>query len=256
MQLVAIHRYPVKSLAGNSLTQAQVLPQGIFGDRLWLIATPEGKMITARQHLALLLWQTQIDDSGSLNIVFPDQTQLSTHTRLYQQTNPVCVWQDTFLAYTGDTHADAVLSQQLGFAVRLYYLGEHSARTHATQNTALSFADGSPFLLTNTASLNTLNQQLDQRIEMARFRANFVVSGSIAYEEESWQRLQIGEVVFQVHSPCKRCVMPTIDLHTAQKHPQQQPLRYLAQQRNTIFGVHLIAENQGKIQLGDTVLIL
>lgn len=258
MKLTHIMRFPVKSLGGNALNQSPVTPQGLPHDRTWLIATTQGEMITARKYPQLLLWQTQIDAvSGSLNVHFGDGTFLRTSPDAHQQTQQVTVWKDTFTAYCGDDVADALLSAQLGFAVRLYYLGVHShRRVRDAVDTPLSFADGAPFLLTNLASLHDLNAQLNENFEMTRFRANLVISGSEPYAEESWQRIQIGDVVFRIMKPCVRCVMPTLNLHNAQAHPQRQPLTYLAQQRNAIFGVNLLAENVGEIAVGDTVRVL
>lgn len=257
MKISGLHIYPVKSLGGISLDTATVTPQGLLGDRVWLIATPEGNMITARQFAPLLLWHTDYDAlSGSLKIIFDDGSCLKTTRDLYQQRAQVQVWKDQFCAWHGDAAADNILSQHLGFTVRLYYLGDKSARTVKNQQTPLTFADGAPFLLTNTASLQDLNHALNEHFEMARFRSNIVFSGSLPYEEETWQRIQIGEIQFEMLKPCTRCVMPTINLQTAQKHTTQQPLKYLAQQRNAIFGMNMVALNTGKLHVGDALKVL
>lgn len=258
MKLTQITRFPVKSLGGNDLKQSLITPQGLPHDREWLIATPQGDMITARKYPQLLRWQTQVDAfSGSLKIHFDNGEYWHTSPEKFRQINAVTVWKDTFSAYVGDDEADEILSAQLGFAVRLHYLGERShRRLRDFADVPLSFADGAPFLLANEASLHDLNAQIGENFEMARFRANLVVSGCPPYAEESWQRVQIGDVIFRVMKPCVRCVMTTVDLHTAQKHPQQQPLAHLAKHRNAIFGVNLLAENVGKVQIGDTVRVL
>lgn len=257
MYLTQLAVYPVKSLCGQSLSSGIVQPQGLLGDRMWLIGTADGNMITARKNPSLLLWQSEFaTDSGSLNIILPSGECVATQADLYTQAAPVKVWKDEFTAYHGDEAADEQLSQALGLAVRLYYLGQHSTRQLNNHATPLTFADGAPFLLTNTASLNELNRQLNQPIEMARFRANLVISGCLPYEEEQWQQIQIGGVVFEMLHPCTRCVMPTIDLNTGEKHPQQQPLSYLAQHRQAIFGMNVRALNAGQISVGDVVQVL
>lgn len=257
MKLESLHIFPVKSLCGIALTEAEVTPQGLLGDRLWLIATPDGKMITARKYPQLLLWRTEQDAfSGSLIIHFPDLSCLKTHSGQLTQTANVQVWQDKFQAYHGDAAADALLSEKLGFAVRLFWLGQLSGRKVKDTDIALTFADAAPFLLTNVASLADLNQHLPETIEIERFRGNLVISGSEPYAEETWQRIQIGEVRFQLYKPCVRCVMTTVHLQTGEKHPQQQPLKYLAKQRNAIFGMNMLAENTGVVRVGDEVKVL
>ena len=78
---------------------------------------------------------------------------------------------------------------------------KNSART--------SFTDGFPFLLIGIASLEDLNQRLEEPVEMRRFRPNFVISGSEAFEEDRMKRIQIGEISFQVAKPCGRCRVTT-----------------------------------------------
>lgn len=49
-----IWRYPVKSMAGESLVEAKVSSLGIEGDRVVLVVNPQGRVVTARSHPALL----------------------------------------------------------------------------------------------------------------------------------------------------------------------------------------------------------
>lgn len=257
MKLESLHIFPVKSLCGIALNEAHVTPQGLLGDRLWLIATAHGEMVTARKHPKLLLWHTKQDIfSGSLSIIFPDLTNLQTTTTLFTQPAKVTVWKDQFQAYHGDKIADALLSEKLGFNVRLYWLGQQSNRQVHNINQPLTFADTAPFLLTNLSSLADLNHHLSEAITIDTFRGNIVISGSEPYAEETWQKIQIGDIRFHLYKPCIRCVMTTINLQTGEKHPKQQPLKYLANQRNTIFGMNMRAENTGIIRVGDDVKIL
>ncbi len=54
MYVKEIWRYPVKSMAGESLAKAAVSPLGIEGDRVVLVVNPPGRVVTARSHPALL----------------------------------------------------------------------------------------------------------------------------------------------------------------------------------------------------------
>jgi uncharacterized protein len=55
MYLAELWRYPVKSLRGEQLQQAEVLPTGIRGDREIVVVSPSRRrMITARTHHQLL----------------------------------------------------------------------------------------------------------------------------------------------------------------------------------------------------------
>ena len=54
MYVKEIWRYPVKSMAGESLAKARVSPLGLDGDRVVLVVNPPGRVVTARSHPALL----------------------------------------------------------------------------------------------------------------------------------------------------------------------------------------------------------
>lgn len=256
MHILSLHRYPAKSLRGCTLTSAPVGPQGIAGDREWLLATPEGVMLTARKHPQMLLWQAETDPlSGSLNLSFDDGTRIRAHPGNCTGTAQVSVWRDRFTARCGDDQADEALSRRFGFPVRLFWLGQ-STRTLAESGTPLSFADSAPLLLTHTASLDALNRELGETFAMARFRPNIVISGGDAFAEEGWRRIRIGTMTFLQTGPCTRCVLTTLDPHTAAAHPGRQPLAYLAKHRRALFGIHLRALGSGTLAAGDTLTVL
>tara|TARA_B100001559_G_C16246231_1_gene504803 strand:- start:287 stop:721 length:435 start_codon:yes stop_codon:yes gene_type:complete len=128
---------------------------------------------------------------------------------------------------------------------------KNSART--------SFTDGFPFLLIGIASLEDLNQRLEEPVEMRRFRPNLVISGSEAFEEDRMKRIQIGEISFQVAKPCGRCRVTTVDPDRGE-FSGKDPLKTLAgfrrQNGEALFGQNLIHEQQGRIRVGDSLKIL
>jgi uncharacterized protein YcbX len=54
MYVKEIWRYPVKSMAGERLARAEVTKLGIANDRVVLAVNPQGRVVTARSHPALL----------------------------------------------------------------------------------------------------------------------------------------------------------------------------------------------------------
>lgn len=234
------------------MTESFVAQQGLPQDREWLVTTPEGRMITARQFPKLLLWQVDASPD-TLYLNAPDGEYLRVSAADMITRFPVTVWKDTFQAYGGSAKADDWLSEKLGTEAALRWLGTKSDRVLAHAGTPLSFADGAPFLLTNTASLACLNASLADPVEMARFRPNLVIEGREAYEEEKWKRIRIGEVEFENFKPCTRCVMVTVDLQTGIKDRSQESLSTLAVARKAVFGVNLVALNNGVIKVGDEV---
>lgn len=255
LTLSNIYQYPVKSMRGNALTHSRLDEMGVAGDRVWLLAEPDGTFITARSFPELLRWQAQIEADGTLHLFVPDgDSRRITPSALAAEQN-VRVWKDRFSAHGGDGETDAWLSHKLARPVRLHYIGGVSQRLLQGQ-TPLSFADGAPVLLTHTASLDALNRELGESFSMNRFRANLVVAGGEAFAEESWQRIRIGGVVLRHYKPCTRCVLTTICPDTLAKHPAQQPLSWLAKNRRALFGVNLLVEQGGSLSVGDRVEIL
>jgi len=97
-----------------------------------------------------------------------------------------------------------------------------------------------------------------------RFRANIVISGAEAFEEENWQRIQIGSATFELLDTCERCIMVTRDPNTGEGHDEHQPLRALMlnhsnERRRPIMGINakLVSPSEtAKIKLNDTLALL
>lgn len=64
MHVAELWRYPVKSLRGESLAEADLTEAGIAGDRLVHAVRPNGRVFTARTHKRMLGLQGGLDDRG------------------------------------------------------------------------------------------------------------------------------------------------------------------------------------------------
>ncbi|SCK12161.1 MOSC domain-containing protein [Vogesella sp. LIG4] len=259
MQLSQLFVHPLKSCRGNAVEQADVTPQGLAGDRVWLVVRPDGSQITARTHHRLVQVVAQQLADGAWQFAAPGAATLHTHSHLFSQSHRAQVWKSEFTALAGDAAADAWFSAWLGESVRLLWLGQ-STRRYQDSELPLSFADGAPFMLISEASLADLNGRLAAAVSMRQFRPNLVVNDTFAFEEDEWQHIRIGEVEFEVASRCTRCIFTTIDPHSAVPHPDKQPLATLMGYRRlpegVCFGVNLVARNSGVLKLGDTVEVL
>ncbi|MET0166657.1 MAG: MOSC N-terminal beta barrel domain-containing protein [Vicinamibacterales bacterium] len=65
MYLAEIWRYPVKSMRGERLTEAEVGPLGISGDRVVHVENSRGRVVTARTHPRLLAHHAVADPEGT-----------------------------------------------------------------------------------------------------------------------------------------------------------------------------------------------
>ena len=130
-------------------------------------------------------------------------------------------------------------------------------KKYAKGNDITGFADAFPFLILGQSSLNDLNSRLKGALPINRFRPNIVFTGGKPYEEDVMEYFTINNIGFYGVKLCARCVIPTIDQDTGRKF--KEPLKTLAtyrQKDNKIyFGQNLLADNTGKIRVGDTIKI-
>jgi hypothetical protein len=166
MALTQLFVHPLKSCRGNALQRAEVTPQGLRDDRVWLASRADGQFISARSHPRLVQVGVTRQADGQWCFTAPEMPPLLTSPADYRQRVPATVWKSAFSALHGDAAADAWLSHYLGEPLQLLWLGE-STRVQKTTADRLSFADGYPYLLLSEASLLDLNSRLAQPVTMA-----------------------------------------------------------------------------------------
>jgi uncharacterized protein YcbX len=106
-------------------------------------------------------------------------------------------------------------------------------------------------------SLNALNAELENSIEMARFRPNLVISGCDAYAEDFWREIKIGDIDFRLPKPCSRCSVPAINPQTAEvtKEPLTTLSRLRKWQNKIYFGQNALHNSVGNLKIGQGVEI-
>jgi hypothetical protein len=68
MHVAEIWRYPVKSMAGERLEEAELGPHGIPGDRIYQVRRADGRMVDARAHPRMLALHPTLTAAGELLI--------------------------------------------------------------------------------------------------------------------------------------------------------------------------------------------
>jgi uncharacterized protein len=264
MHLSEIWVYPVKSLGGIRLKEAKTEDKGLQYDRRWLIVDENNVFITQRVFHQMALIDVALEAEGLK--IFQRNDPANSITIPYEPVSgnavAVTIWDDVAEAVTVSDEADAWLSTQLEQSVRLVMMPESTQRKadpkYARNGEIVSFADGYPFLIISQASLDELNSRLDTPISMIRFRPNFVVSGTVPFEEDEWKRVRIGDLDFEIVKPCARCVLTTVDPATGQKGAE--PLKTLASYRRVnnkvLFGQNMVASNFGLIREGDALNVI
>lgn len=112
-------------------------------------------------------------------------------------------------------------------------------------------------LITFEASRRALEGLLGHAIDLRRFRPNLHVEmeglDAFAEEELTGARARVGEVELELLHPCTRCVIPTRHPDSTEKWPEL--LRFLARERETLFGLNARPLGPGRVAEGDPVEI-
>ncbi len=256
-----LYLYPIKSLGGISVQEAEVEERGFKYDRRWMLVDPSGEFLTQRQHPKLALLQVALGKSELTVFSKVDSSRKITFDLEMNSGKEmqVKVWGDEVAALQVAPTVSAWFSDFLGMDVELVVMPESSHRKldprYAVQEESVSFADGMPYVIIGQASLDELNGRLADPVGMDRFRPNLVFSGGDAYAEDQFKQLQIGEVEFQVVKPCARCVMITVDQEkgTKGKEPLATLATYRSQGAKVYFGQNAVSLTQGIVRVGDLI---
>jgi len=229
-RVTELHRWPVKSMAGQPVDALNIDGRGAAGDRAHALFDEfkgAPRRLTVRQVPRMLLWHAGYDgaDVTPQDVPFPELTAPDGRT---------FDWRDPQLpqALEDDLGRPVALRRDLGLMQDL----DHS------------------LLVTTQATLDAVSAALDTEIDLRRFRTNVhVVLDAEPYAEEEWEgrELTIGDAAFRLLHPCERCVIPTRDPDSAQKWPEL--LRWLTRERRMLFGMNARPLRPARIAIGDPV---
>jgi len=222
-----LHRYPVKSLAGESLRTVSVDQRGVAGDRLWAVLDHDGKL-----------------GSGKSSRRFRRMDGLLRLTATLDGEVPVVGFPDGRRLRVDETATAGAMSAHVGRPVTL---GRERSLPHH---------DEGPVHLVTTSSLAAARESLGRDVPTPRMRPNLVLdTGSEpVLLEDGWvgRRLAVGaEVVLDVRGPMQRCVM--VGLDQVDLPPEPGLLGTLAALNDTCLGVVLDVVHGGTVAVGDAV---
>jgi len=254
-----IYIYPIKSLAGVSLKSAKAEEMGFENDRRWMLIDSDNVHVTQREYPIMSQFYPEIS-GDKIEITFEGETHEFSINEYLENAIESQVWDDKSEVFEVSKKASKWFSDKLGFDCKLVKILKNGDRKHESSKLKetfnVSLADGYPYLLIGTESLNFLNEKLDEKITIKRFRPNLVVSTKKAHEEDDFKTFAIGEVQFKNIKPCGRCIMVNND---PQKGiVKKEPLKTLSKYRNVdnsvLFGTNIVSLNSGIISVGDEVV--
>ena len=260
--VVALRRYPIKSMMGEDLN-AVVVGTSLLGDRSFaLVDTATGKVVSAknpRKWPRLFEFHATFIEPPSAGTAFP----------------PVRVTlPDGRTLVTNQADFDQVISKVLEREVTLNraaleepeleeFWPEVEGITYNNVVTeeampANTFFDLAPIHLLTTATLERLQELYPSgRFEARRFRPNIVIKpegNEKDFVENAWvgRTVALGEeVVLAITDACPRCVMTT--LPQGDLPPDSGILRTAAKYNQAHVGVYATVVRGGTIYRGDTL---
>lgn len=258
----SIHIYPIKGMRGISLPEAWLRPEGLEHDRRWMLVDEQGTFLSQRTHPQMARFVPNFAQ-GRMEISYEGDVLEISLDELGGDAIEVSVFDDAMRAAELPSSYHNWFSERMGQKVRLVRHGRMTERlknfekyvdpVQATTITPVSFADGYPYLLLGTASMDLLNSKLSEPLPADRFRANILLQTDRPHEEDEWGAFRLGTARMRSVKPCARCQVTTIDQETGKRGPE--PLRTLATYRRVgnkvMFGANAVMVESGRIRVGD-----
>ena len=257
--LAAIHRYPVKSMMGESLNAVQVGAMGLQHDRTFALSDRvTGKVVSAKnpgKWPGLFNFRAALANvaGGSVVITLPDGRTVSGDDAQLSEMISSVLGRSVSLLSSAPPQ-----SQLEEYWPDMAELPKRDVITDEAMPPGTFFDCATVHVLT-TATLDQLRKlHPDGRIEPRRFRPNLIVAtpGAEGFAENAWigKTLSIGpEVKLKITGPCPRCVMTTL----AQDDLPADPLvlRTAAKYNSAHVGIYASVVQGGTVRRGDAVVV-
>jgi uncharacterized protein len=223
-RVLALWRYPVKSMAAEALESVEVGWAGFTGDRRWAF-------VRGNVPRSGFPWMTIREDAAMLGHVprfvdvdRPDKSRVMVRTPDGSELDVI----------------DPALAASLGDGVRVIKQDR-------------GVFDAMPLSLITTESIAQLSSLVGYELEPQRFRPNLLVESD--EREDAWvgRVLRIGGMAMRVDQRDDRCVIITVDPVTHERDPAV--LRTIARERSNCIGVYGSTVQEGRVAVGDEVLV-
>ena len=287
--IATLWRFPVKSMRGERIEQAELTRRGLVGDRGYaLIEGETGKVVSAKsvRHFPDLLdcraEFVEPPQSGRdlppVRITLPDGTAVRSDSNNVDRTLSAYFRREVRLAsaapedftidmYVSDVEGadpkgreDTVVEQKLGSA----YFNEAGLVSPVPVG---AFFDVFPLSVLTTSTLERLNElQPQTRFDERRFRMNVIVASlETGFVENDWvgRQLVFGDRVrVKVAVPDVRCVMTTLaqedlpaDSGVLRALVQHNRRQVAGTSQSPCAGVYAVITEPGMMRAGDPVTI-
>ena len=273
--VATVYRYPVKSMMGETLSEADIGEAGIPGDRGWAVRDEKRGGIRGGKKIPQLMTLAAKSGAAAPLITAADGNSASAS---YERINdwlsdklnhPVTLWPllpanqlDHYRRGAPDTEdfeqelravfgrlPDEPLPDLAGFEELLEF-----------ESPPGTYFDAFPISIISQQSLNTMNQlEGESRFDVRRFRPNLLVDvpgSDHPFPEQAWvgKTLAIGSVTLKIDTTCPRCAMTTHGFDDLPQDPQI--MRNLVANSEGNLGIYASVVKVGKVATGDSVTVM
>ncbi|KAM6525763.1 hypothetical protein FALCPG4_011298 [Fusarium falciforme] len=201
----------------------------------------------------------QLEKEVRLPVDFPSEQAIQMKGYTYESCS---IWKDNVTALNMERELPPELSHYLGTRYKLGLFRIDPCRLREVHRCAptkdnagyqpvTGFQDAYPLHLMNIASVQDLASRIKMDdvlpcLEVERFRANIVISGATAYDEDEWKTItfrhtatsDVDESSFHVSCRTVRCKQPNVNQITGAKHPVE-PFKAMRAHRRVDEGAPL-----------------
>ena len=270
-----IYRYPVKSMMGETLSEADIEETGIPGDRGWAVRDEKRGGIRGGKKIPQLMTLAAQSGAAAPLITAPDGDSASASAEGINQwlsdklNHPVTLWPllpadqlDHYRRGAPDTEdfeqelravfgrlPDEPLPDLAGFEELLEF-----------ESPPGTYFDAFPISIMSQQSLNTMNHlEGESQFDVRRFRPNLLVDvpeTDHPFPEQAWvgKTLSIGSVKLRIDMTCPRCSMTT---HGFDDLPRDtEVMRKLVNHSDGNLGIYASVIQAGKVSADDSVSVV
>ena len=273
--VATIYRYPVKSMMGETLSEADIREAGIPGDRSWAVRDEKRGGIRGGKKIPQLMTLAAKSGTAAPLITAADGDSASASSERINDwlsgklNHPVTLWPllpadqlDHYRRGAPDTEdfeqelravfgrlPDEPLPDLAGFEELLEF-----------ESPPGTYFDAFPISIVSQQSLNTMNQlEGESRFDVRRFRPNLLVDvpgSDHPFPEQAWvgKTLAIGSVTLRIDTTCPRCAMTTHGFDDLPQDPQI--MRKLVANSEGNLGIYASVVKVGKVATGDSLSVM
>jgi uncharacterized protein len=232
--------YPIKGCRGIALTQAVALPEGLavnlangemLYDRQFMVVDSQGQFITQREVPLMATIGVSINAEGLSLSSLGHETLHVPISSASRRARPVAVWNFSGSGLDVGIGATAWLTKVLQRPAALIQFDNAVPRSCKEIGSIASktyFADSFGYLMLSKASVTDLEQRMREHHQNAsfvlpanRFRANILLDGIDAYEEDLVRTFDFDGFMLEVVSKCVRCNVPGVDQSSGEVQVEQ-----------------------------------